>query len=146
MYVHAVWLDTLLLKAYKELEDQWPYKHHWSSLYFFLLFFFCKCIFSHNATHMNYILRHEKQKLSCNMRKPTLWILTRSDTNKAVQPLKMAMLEILYERSSPSVLSKWQKQKALISFPVLLWSWSESLILHRQNIGFLMMRLKLIKQ
>ena len=24
------------------------------------------------------------------MRKPTIWILTRSDTNQAVQPLKMA--------------------------------------------------------
>ena len=24
------------------------------------------------------------------MRKPTMWILTRSDTNQAVQPLKMA--------------------------------------------------------
>ena len=28
--------------------------------------------------------------MSRNMRKPTMWILTRSDTNQAVQPLEMA--------------------------------------------------------
>ena len=29
-------------------------------------------------------------KMSPGVRKPTIWILTRSDTNQAVQPLKMA--------------------------------------------------------
>ena len=28
--------------------------------------------------------------MSRNVRKPTLWILTRSDTNQAIQPLEMA--------------------------------------------------------
>ena len=42
------------------------------------------------------------------MRKPTMWILTRSDTNQAVQPLEMARglkfcikeVEVLYYPSS----------------------------------------------
>ena len=33
---------------------------------------------------------HGLQKMSCNVGKPTMWILTRSDTNGAVQPLEMA--------------------------------------------------------
>ena len=31
-----------------------------------------------------------QQHMSPGVRKPTIWILTRSDTNQAVQPLKMA--------------------------------------------------------
>ena len=31
-----------------------------------------------------------KTKMSRNMRKPTMWFLTRSDTNQAVQPMKIA--------------------------------------------------------
>ena len=33
---------------------------------------------------------HYLDDLSPGVRKPTIWILTRSDTNQAVQPLKMA--------------------------------------------------------
>ena len=52
------------------------------------------------------------------MGKPTLWILTRSDTNQAVQPLEMARrlkfcikeVEVFYYSSS--------ENKALISFAV----------------------------
>ena len=36
-----------------------------------------------------YVLMPERY-LSRVMRKPTMWILTRSDTNQAVQPLDMA--------------------------------------------------------
>ena len=46
--------------------------------------------------------------MSCNMRKPTMWILTRSHTNQAVQPLEMTRglkfciweIEVLYYPSS----------------------------------------------
>ena len=46
--------------------------------------------------------------MSHNVRKPTMWILTRSDTNQAVQPLEMARglkfctkeVEVLYYPSS----------------------------------------------
>ena len=31
-----------------------------------------------------------KTHMSRNMRKPTMWILTRSHTSQAIQPLKMA--------------------------------------------------------
>ena len=35
-------------------------------------------------------VRGLSEYMSRNVRKPTMWILTRSDTNQAVQPLKMA--------------------------------------------------------
>ena len=46
--------------------------------------------------------------MSRDMRKPTMWFLTRSDTNQAVQPMKMARglkfciweVEVLYYPSS----------------------------------------------
>ena len=45
------------------------------------------------------------------MRKPTIWILTRSDTNQAVQPLEMARgLEILYLLYYPSSENKGADQ------------------------------------
>ena len=60
----------------------------------------------------------EKGQLSRNMRKPTMWILTRSTTKQAVQPLEMARglkyciqeVEVFYYPSS--------EKKALISFAV----------------------------
>ena len=46
-------------------------------------FFYCTWkYFSPDEAHVNKVIH--------NMRKPTMWILTRSDTNQAVQPLEMA--------------------------------------------------------
>ena len=66
-----------------------------------------------------------------NMRKPQMWILTRSDTNQAVQLVEMARgwkfcieeVEALYYPSS-------ENKGALISFAVLFS--------HMQNVDFLM--------
>ena len=55
-------------------------------------------------------------KWAANMRKPAMWILTRSDTNQAVQPLEMAR-DLKF---CGIVLSKKRKQK-------LPRSWSASL-------------------
>ena len=50
--------------------------------------------------------------MSHNMRKPTMWILTRSDTNQAVQPLEMPRgLEILDLGRRGIVLFKQRKQR-----------------------------------
>ena len=37
-----------------------------------------------------FFCRVYQNQMSRNKRKPTMWILTRSDTNQAVQPLEMA--------------------------------------------------------
>ena len=54
------------------------------------------------------------------MRKPTIWILTRSDTNQAVQPLEMARGLKFCIQSEVEVYCTIQgaKTKALISFAV----------------------------
>ena len=54
------------------------------------------------------------------MRKPTIWVPTRSDTNQPVQSQKKAKnLEILGMSRGGIVLSlQWPKTKALISFAV----------------------------
>ena len=67
-----------------------------------------------------------------------MWILTKSDTNQAVQPLELARglkfciweVEVLYYPSSENKGADQLRGK--------LRSLSVSLFLHMQNIGFLM--------
>ena len=54
------------------------------------------CWFSHAGAQLRIVglklcsFNFEKAQMSRDMKKPTMWILTRSDTNQAVQPLEMA--------------------------------------------------------
>ena len=52
------------------------------------------------------------------MRKPTIWVPTKSDTNQPVESQMMARLEILELESRGIVLSLVAKTKAMISFAV----------------------------
>ena len=52
------------------------------------------------------------------MRKPTMWILTRSDTNQAVQLLEIARDLKFVFRKKRYCTSQLAKTKALISFEV----------------------------
>ena len=59
-----------------------------------------------------------RKYLSPGMRKPTMWILTRSDTNHVVQPLKMARgLKFVFRKKRYCTIQV-AKKKALISFAV----------------------------
>ena len=70
------------------------------------------------------------------MRKPTIWVPTRSNTNRAVQSQKM----VLDLESRGIVLSKLGKIKALISFAVTV-KLICAFVSPMQIVGFHMWRL-----
>ena len=57
-------------------------------------------------------------QMSRNMRKPTMWILSTSDTNQAVQPLEMARGLKFCIKEVEALSIQVAKTKALISFAV----------------------------
>ena len=109
-----------------------------------------------------YVNRQCQVHLSRNMRKPTMWFLTRSDTNQAVQLLEMARVlkfcikevEVLYfpssENKDADQLRGYREADLRLCFHicrllVFSWhgsfyrlprSWSASLFSHMQIVGF----------
>ena len=69
-----------------------------AKLFCFCVFAYAKIRFSHVAASNYFMEKYVDMRIisklslntSRNVRKPTMWILTRSDTNLAVQPLEMA--------------------------------------------------------
>ena len=82
--------------------------------------------------------------MSLCMRKPTIWVPTRSDRNRAVQSQKQARraLELLDSRRRVIVLSVTVvKTVVLISCAVTAQLICAFVFLHMQIVGFLMRRL-----
>ena len=67
-----------------------------------------------NVNANTVILLFQHTKLSCLMRKPTMWFLNRSNTNRAVQPQKTARK---FKKKRNCTL-RVTKTKVMISFAV----------------------------
>ena len=75
------------------------------------------------------------------MRKPTFWFPTWFDTNQAVQLQKMARGLNFRTKKVKGLYYLCSENKGADQSR-LPRSWSASLFLHMQNVGFLMIRLK----
>ena len=94
--------------------------------------------------HIDFLITALYRQMNRNMRKPTMWFLTRSDTNQAVQPLEMARglkfciyeVEVLYyprsENKGPDHLRGYREADLRLCFRIcrlLVFSWRGSSVL-----------------